>query len=290
MAGGGGGGDYEQQRDGERGRGGPELEDFHRETLSTNGGGPVWQSVAVVSGGATNSGGMIFPAGSQAMMYDADGNLTFDGVWADSWDGENRLSSMTMTNIGNVANSNRLRLNFAYDCLNRRVSKTVSSWNGSSFTPQYTNYFVYNGWDVIAVFGPAGAIQQSFVWGLDLSQTMTKLGGVGGLLAVTASGSNYFTSYDGNGNITGLINAVDKSTSARYEYGPFGELIRATGPMAKANPFRFATKFRDDESGLIYIGYRYFDPIREGGSGVIQVRRRVETTYLDIAVITPSHI
>ena len=47
------------------------LEYFHRETSSTNGGGPVWQGVAVVSGGATNSGGMIFPANSQAMAYDA---------------------------------------------------------------------------------------------------------------------------------------------------------------------------------------------------------------------------
>ena len=26
--------------------------------------------------------------------------------------------------------------------------------------------------------------------------------------------------------------------------GPFGELLRATGPMAKANPFRFSTKYQ----------------------------------------------
>jgi hypothetical protein len=30
---------------------------------------------------------------------------------------------------------------------------------------------------------------------------------------------------------------------ARYEYSPYGELIRASGPMAKANPFRWSTKF-----------------------------------------------
>jgi hypothetical protein len=33
-----------------------------------------------------------------------------------------------------------------------------------------------------------------------------------------------------------------------YQYGPFGELLRATGPMAKANPFRFSTKYQDDET------------------------------------------
>jgi RHS repeat-associated protein len=39
--------------------------------------------------------------------------------------------------------------------------------------------------------------------------------------------------------------------------GPFGELLRATGPMAKANPFRFSTKYQDDETDLLYYGFRY---------------------------------
>ena len=38
--------------------------------------------------------------------------------------------------------------------------------------------------------------------------------------------------------------------SAKYNYGPFGEVIRQTGPMAKANPIRFSTKYQDDESDL----------------------------------------
>ena len=40
--------------------------------------------------------------------------------------------------------------------------------------------------------------------------------------------------------------------------GPFGEVLRATGPMAKANPFRFSTKYQDDETDLLYYGYRYY--------------------------------
>jgi len=39
--------------------------------------------------------------------------------------------------------------------------------------------------------------------------------------------------------------------------GPFGEVLRATGPMATANPFRFSTKFQDDATGLVYYGYWY---------------------------------
>jgi RHS repeat-associated protein len=42
--------------------------------------------------------------------------------------------------------------------------------------------------------------------------------------------------------------------------GPFGELLRATGPMARGNPFRFSTKYQDDETDLLYYGYRYYSP------------------------------
>jgi RHS repeat-associated protein len=59
--------------------------------------------------------------------------------------------------------------------------------------------------------------------------------------------------------------------------GPFGEVIRATGSMAKTNPFRFSTKYQDDETDLLYYGYRYYnasagrwlsrDPLGEKGGG-----------------------
>jgi len=65
-----------------------------------------------------------------------------------------------------------------------------------------------------------------------------------------------------------------KSSRTCFE-GPFGEVIRATGPMAKANPFRFSTKYQDDETDLLYYGYRYYnastgrwtsrDPAQEDG-------------------------
>jgi len=75
-----------------------------------------------------------------------------------------------------------------------------------------------------------------------------------------ASAGTYCCAYDGNGNVMALVSAADGSVAARYEYGPFGELIRATGPMAKANPFRFSTKYQDDETGWVYYGYRHYDP------------------------------
>jgi RHS repeat-associated protein len=146
-------------------------------------------------------------------------------------------------------------------------------WNNTSGTgaPALDLKFVYDlsagpagGWNVLAILDSALSLQSSFAWGLDLSGTMDGAGGVGALLSTTVhTGPNagtYFYAYDGNGNVMGLINAADGSVAARYEYGPFGELLRATGPMAKANPFRFSTKYQDEETDFIYYGGRYYIP------------------------------
>jgi RHS repeat-associated protein len=233
---------------------------FHREISVSNTNQPIWQNVTNIAGTFTNTGGSVFPANGQALVYDADGNLSSDGIWSYHWDAENRLISMTMTNISGIANSNRLQIQFAYDYMGRRVQKIVSTLNGSGFLPQSTNLFIYDGWNLLAVVNPQSSILQSFMWGQDLSGTINKAGGVGGLLMASISGTNCFATFDGNGNITALINASDKSLAARYEYSPYGELLRETGMLAHQNPFRFSTKFWDDESGLVYYSYRYYCP------------------------------
>ena len=43
--------------------------------------------------------------------------------------------------------------------------------------------------------------------------------------------------------------------------GPFGEPLVSTGAVAAEMPFRFSTKYQDAETGLLYYGYRYYDPI-----------------------------
>jgi RHS repeat-associated protein len=89
-----------------------------------------------------------------------------------------------------------------------------------------------------------------------------RAGGIGGLLAVRdhGGGTYHFVGFDGNGNVTVLVNASDQTASAQYEYSPFGELIRATGPLATTNPFRWSTKFWDEDSELAYYGYRSYSP------------------------------
>ena len=237
-----------------------------------NANGPVWLSLtnlaALPGGGSADlltsaSGHVLLPQSQQTFTYDLDGNLTGDGIWTYEWDGENRLVAMTMTDVANITDANRLRLEFAYDFLGRRVQKRVYHASSGDWVLDSDSRFVYNGWNLIAILDSQSSILQSFVWGLDLSRTMDQAGGVGGLLLAAFNGSSptiCFPAYDGNGNVTALINSLDQSTSARYEYSPCGEMVRATGPIAAQNPFGFSTKFRDDQSALIYFGCRYYSP------------------------------
>lgn len=87
-------------------------------------------------------------------------------------------------------------------------------------------------------------------------------GGTGKVSSYGALTANAFVAHDGNGNVIALIqeNGGSGTILANYEYGPFGEVIRATGPMAKLNPFRFSTKYDDDETDFLYYGYRFYNP------------------------------
>jgi len=230
----------------------------------TNAGGPVWTGVSVESGGFSTNGGLVCPAAQQTLSYDADGNLTGDGIWAYGWDGENRLVEMSMTNIAYLPAVQRKRLEFMYDFQGRRVQKVVSTWNGSAFSSPVTNKYLYDGWTVVAVLGGQSSVLQSFLWGQDLSGTLQGAGGIGSLVAVFEISNGevlnvHFPCYDGNGNVMALV-APDGSIAARYEYDLFGEPMRVSGPAAKANPFRWSTKFWDEESGLVCYGYRYYSP------------------------------
>jgi RHS repeat-associated protein len=244
---------------------------FRKEITVSNGSGPVWESINVSAPNETPVTGHVFvPKTQEVFGYDWDGNLTSDGRWNYTWDAENRLITMA----ANASAGPQISLTFEYDSKSRRIRKQVwpnNTWSGS---PTNDLRFVYDGWNLISTLTSQLSAINCFVWGLDLSGSMQGAGGVGGLLEVSGAASGaHFAAYDGNGNLAALVKAADGSSAATYEYGPFGEVLRATGPMAKASPFRFSTKYQDDETDLLYYGERFLkdgrwvsrDPIGERG-------------------------
>ena len=260
---------------------------FHRELSVNNASGPVWQAItntAVFAGAGPEGadiveerrGNIFVPPGTELATYDADGNLTTDNRWTYTWDAENRLTGMeTRTNVAAALGSDfpRKKLTFTYDYQGRRLSKEVQVWNPSTLDYElfHRTWFVYDGWLMLAELdatteNEAPILTQSYLWGLDLSGTFDQAGGIGGLLAIslhspqTSDATSHLPTFDANGNVTALVNASSGQPSARYDYAPFGELLRVSGEAAALNPFRFSTKYADSETGLLYYGYRYYSP------------------------------
>lgn len=211
----------------------------------------VWTNITISATGQSSvSGNAFVPQTPEAFAYDADGNLTSDGRWHYGWDAENRLVAMTNNN---TSVGPQQVLHFEYDAKSRRIHKQVWGNNNGSGSPTNDLKFVYDGWNLLGDLTTANAAVRLYMWGLDLSGSPQGAGGVGGLLQVGYYGSsttNCFVAFDGNGNVAGLISAADGTSVGQYEYGPFGELLRATGPMARVNPVRFSTKYQDDETQI----------------------------------------
>ncbi len=245
---------------------------WYKDLTVTNDSAAVWQGISVVGvynppgttdpDIVTTETGAVFVAQTpEAFSYDDDGNLTSDGRFAYSWDAENRLIAVeTLTNLS--ASVPRVKVEFTYDYMSRRAGKSVSAWDGSNWVGQATNLFVYDGWNCIreSRSGAPAACTNWYAWGLDLSGSLSGAGGIGGLLSAQLGTNSVVYCYDANGNVSELLDSTG-SVAAHYEYSPFGETIVATGPLAEDNPYRFSTKFTDDETGLVYYGYRFYDPV-----------------------------
>jgi RHS repeat-associated protein len=186
----------------------------------------------------------ITDGGTVEPRYDLDGNMVTNGAWTFSWDGENRL-------VG--ASKGATIAAYQYDYMSRRSAKAV---NG------VTNTFLYDGWNLVREVSSCG-VTNSYVWGLDLSGSAQGAGGIGGLLSVTRSTAcltaTFYACQDGNGNITDYVD-TNGVVVAHREYDAFGNTILATGTMVNDFNFWFSSKYTDEETGLVYYGYRYYSP------------------------------
>ncbi len=264
--------------------------------------------------------GKWLPETPEAFQYDDDGNLTQDGRWDYTWNGENRLVAMETRAVAYNAGAPRVLLEFVYDSQGRRVQKTVSEWDTgeSDFVEVDRRHYLYDGWNLLVELraedgAEEAVLDRRYAWGMDLSGSLQGAGGVGGLLMVILpDGTVLYPAYDGNGNVMGLFSPDEDEWVAEYEYGAFGEPLKAVGLHAEANPFRFSTKYTDDETGLVYYGFRYYvpetgrwpnrDPIEEQGGlnlyamagnnpiGGIDLLGLKEVTIWASAFIQPSEI
>ncbi|MFZ6735849.1 RHS repeat-associated core domain-containing protein, partial [Undibacterium sp. Ji42W] len=169
--------------------------------------------------------------GSQILNYDANGNLTSDGLKTYIWNARNQLIQIKDSTGTEVAS-------FSYDALGRRQTKTI---NGVS------TGFMYDGVNIVQELNGASPINNYISAGVD--QVFVQQSGAG----ASATNLTYLT--DALGSTIRLTNAAgDKVVD--YSYDPYGNTKADT---VINNSFQYTGR-ENDGTGLYYYRARYYSP------------------------------
>ena len=133
---------------------------------------------------------------------------------------------------------------YSYDGTSARVGKTVGT--ASSEETETTKY--YN----------LGATVLNEVSSEEGNTTNLIGAGIEARLSVTGSSitSSYFLQKNAHGDVTAAISGTERA--ATYDYDAFGNTLIEEGEIN--NPIRYSGEYLDEETGLIYLRARYYDP------------------------------
>ena len=138
-----------------------------------------------------------------------------------------------------AANGARLgEATYGYDASGRRIRRVVDG---------VEHRYLYDGAQLVAELDGAGRVVARWIHGPRLDQPLVMIRG------------NAVYSYvqDLRGDVVAVLDAAGQVVN-RYEYDDFGELLSAQELVA--NPFAFAGRERDPETGLYAMRARTYDP------------------------------
>lgn len=148
------------------------------------------------------------------------------------------------------AASETTKICYAYDPLDRRLSKQVHKNNSSLWEETECEYYLYDGSNEIGALYSDHTPKQLRILGINPRTS----------IAIELDGQLFVPIYDSQDNIRHLIDISSHFPSSSYDFTTFGEQVSKDLPQGFFNPWQFASKRLDPELGLIYFGKRYYDP------------------------------
>jgi RHS repeat-associated protein len=173
---------------------------------------------------------------------------------------EARFTSDIFSHLIAVEKDDGTALFCAYDPFGRRIAKDLFYIKGKKKISLSSSRVFYCGYHELGTLDADGRIHELRVPDLSsqgLSQTS---------IAIEIGQKIYAPLHDISGNVITLIDATTKTVAESYVYSAFAEerIYDATGNRifrsAIGNPWRYKEKRVDEETGLIYFGFRYYDP------------------------------
>jgi RHS repeat-associated protein len=182
-------------------------------------------------------GNRIETAGSERFEFDADGNLIArrDGSheWRYTWDRDDQLEGVLRDGVQVAA--------YQYDLTNRRRRKT---------TGEGTTEYLYETYTLRAEILPGGTVRH-----------YVSLRGLPVPIACWGDDGWLYFSYDQIGTPYEVFNEAGEliATFHPHAYGGERRVHSPSGGEVHL-PFGFMGQYRDEESGLFYNHFRYYDP------------------------------
>ncbi|MFO0795348.1 MAG: RHS repeat-associated core domain-containing protein, partial [Candidatus Brocadiaceae bacterium] len=180
-------------------------------------------------------------------VYDNRGNLINDGTNLYQYDFNNRLRTVVRKADSAVI------ANYNYDAFNRRVERIVTNMDALNEHVKYS----YDGWREI--YEKADNSNQQYVYGKWLDEPIAIHTDSDGDGAIDAT---FFYHDDGKSNIAAITNASGDVVK-RYTYDAYGkEFNLGSGRAFVPNPYLFAGRRFDPETGNYYYRTRYENPTK----------------------------
>ena len=186
-------------------------------------------------------------------QYDNNGNLysKIRSVVSPDGDGE---ESLEIAIIGEDADP-ELGAIYEYDALNRLKTiyqgenTIINTYNGDGLRASKAvngavQYYLYENGKIVLEEAGNGTETARNVYGIYL------------LSRETADG-DYTYRFNGHGDVIALTDSTG-TVVASYYYDPFGVITEETGEVT--NPFRYVGEYYDQETGMVYLRARYYDP------------------------------
>lgn len=194
------------------------------------------------------------------LSSDEIGNLSGDGKWSYSWRRGRVLWDMSRM-VDEDAELFEV-VQYRYDSNGRRTGKSYGdSYNFRIVGGQL--YYVGDSTGTAYYYAGDDLSQIDITFPDNSSTSLHFTYDELGPMSVTYSGAEYFYLKNAQGDVTGLVNNSGTQVVA-YTYDAWGNPLSTTGTMAdtlgKLNPFRYRGYVYDTETGLYYLGSRYYNP------------------------------
>jgi RHS repeat-associated protein len=223
---------------------------------------PLYELTQVTQGGST----------AESYTYDAVGNrLTSLGVPSYQYNASNELTSSSLGSYTYDNNGNTLTdasgKSYTWDFENRLIGAVVPGTNSGTMTYKYDSFgrriqksdslgttnYLYDGPYLVDEVDQSGNVVASYAQGNRYTDGPI----VDQPLSEVRSGATSYYQQDGLNSVTSLSNPTG-SLASTYTFDSFGKLNASTGSLV--NPFQYAGREFDLQTGIYEYRARYFDP------------------------------